>query len=390
MKKIFYLLIGLLLLPSMVKADMASPEVIMYDASVTNPNGIPIYVLEDSGYVDTGKKLPYGTVIKEIHEDDPVVIDNELVEGAEKGKFYVVMPSDLTATKSEYKITDKELGEEFGGYLTLVDIDIKKGPAASYPSTGKKIKAGTEISMRAVKIYDSEATDDDDYTIGPWYYVEYEGTKGFVDVLGDTIVMGDIKEIEAITAAKVEILDPKTKKVIKTIEPSTKIKAKIGDLDDWNRDYYIEYDGVKGIVNSYHIVIKHISKEEKNNQYVFESDMKIYDYAFNGDEVGGGNVVGTLPANTAFTSYYEAEYGFVYYENDTVKGWIDSYEEVEKDQPKKEETKKQLPKKEKTDVVVKPKNDYTLYICIGAAAVISITAIVVIVLLNKKKKSKEL
>ena len=34
MKKIFYLLINLLLLPSIVKADVAAPDVIEYDSSI--------------------------------------------------------------------------------------------------------------------------------------------------------------------------------------------------------------------------------------------------------------------------------------------------------------------------------------------------------------------
>ena len=59
--------------------------------------------------------------------------------------------------------------------------------------------------------------------------------------------------------------------------------------------------------------------------------------------------------------------------------WHDNKKATEQEQKndnKKEENKQ-----------VKPKKDYTLYICIGAGIIVSITAIVIVILINQKKKS---
>ena len=383
MKKIFYLLIGILLLPSMVKADMASPTVITYKAIVNNPNGIPEYKLSGDKYEKTGKTVKYGTVYV-ISGDEYI---DEYICADDDCKTYVRF-TDLTTADKEYKINKENIGDEYK-LTTIKKVDIKSGPANLY-ETISTLEPGTVLKGHEIINITDILDPVLEYipSLNPWYYVEYNGVKGFVNSYGGTMMIGDLEEGEFMTAAKVEIKDPITLKVLKTIEPSTIIKAKTGYLDDWSSDCYIEYDGVKGIADRYHLVSKHISEEEKYNKHTFKSDLNIYDVAYVGNEVGGGKVIGTLPANTTFTSYYEADYGYIYYEDANIKGWVNEYE----DTPKKEEpiVKPEEPKKEETDVVVKPKNDYTLYICIGIGVVLSLTAVITIILINKKKKNKEL
>ena len=375
MKKLFYLLLGILLiLPSVAKADMAAPGILTYKAVVNNPNGIDEYKIENGEKVKTGNKIPYGTTFEiEDEEYDIVFLDDDY-------KTFVLL-EDLTPAEKEYKLKDNEKGSKIAA-LTLKELDIKKGPASAYENTGIKIKAGTKITVTEILTDKSET---------PWYYVEYNGTKGYVDSFGGTIAF-NIKEKEIITDAKTEIVgDHTTDNVIKIIDANKKLKLKIGDLDMWTSYIYVEYDGVKGFISKGFI----IEKNSKEN-FEYENETKVYDivdFYINHDD-GEAKVIATLPANTTVTSEYYDFFNddIVYYEKDGVKGWI--YQKWEEDEiediappeePKKEEPKEEQKKEPKKEVKVKKNN--TLYICIGAGILLSLTAIVIVILINKKKKN---
>ena len=385
MKKVFYLLLGILLiLPSVAKADMSSPEVIQYKATVNNPDGIDEYKYDydNDGYVKTGKKIPYGSTYT-VYSDEFICIDNECES--------FVNPKDLTPIEKEYKLKDDELNKESISATALKDIEIKKGPAVAYGGTGVTIKAGTKFNMHEIFTGKSET---------PWYYVEYNGTKGYVDTYDDGIAY-NIRENEFITGNKIEILDPVTKKSIKTIDVYTKIKANIGTLSYWSKYGYIEYNGTKGLFDIYSVIEKN---EAIEITAVKETDLY--------SDLGAATKIGTIPVGTTFTSeYYDYTYeSIIYYEKDGVKGFaISDYEnwkfgdEEELETPTEEEKEEELetpteeekeePKKEEGNEIIKapkPKKDYTLYICIGAGILLSITAIVIVLLINKKKKQKEL
>ena len=196
---------------------------------------------------------------------------------------------------------------------------------------------------------------------------------------------GIVKKPAAIDASNVMIIDPKTKQVLKTIEPSTKIKAKIGNLGLWSRNSYIEYDGVKGIADTYYLVPK-----DTEDKYKFDHDMKIYDTVYVGDTISG-NVIGMLPANTTFKSRYMADYDYVYYESGTIKGWInESGYDYESEQDKidnNEDVKKEVENEEIKEIIA-PKKDYTIYYCIGGAVLLAVISSISIILVNKSRKNK--
>ena len=139
MKKLFYLLIAaVLLLPNIAKADMGAPMVAEYKASVTNPDGVYVYVYDSKQekYVKTDKIIPYGTVIKvyeeyEIEKAGIIDVKNSLVKDGEKNVTYYVYIKDLTLTNDKYEVNLNDLGGESEAY-TLKNLEIKKGPAASY------------------------------------------------------------------------------------------------------------------------------------------------------------------------------------------------------------------------------------------------------------------
>ena len=216
MKKLFYLLIGILLLPSIVKADMSAPIVIKYKAIVNNVNGVPEYKMSGEDYIKTGKTVEYGTVFTIYDEErDYVCIDAEC-------ETYAKI-SDLVTAEKEYKIKEESIGEKVK-LTTIKKVDIKSGPANLY-KTISTVKSGTTLNGNVIiKIDDSDYIEE----FNPWYYVEYNGVKGFVNSYGGTMIIGNIEEEEIITGDKVDIVDINTKKVLKTLEASTKIEAKIG------------------------------------------------------------------------------------------------------------------------------------------------------------------
>jgi hypothetical protein len=101
--------------------------------------------------------------------------------------------------------------------------------------------------------------------------------------------------------------------------------------------------------------------------------------------------IGSIPSGEKFTSsFYDTAIDCnIYYEKGNTKGWIYVVpddagncgiswidDDIEEDEPVNTN-------------VTKKTNSNTLYICLGAAIVISITAVVIVVLINKKKKSYE-
>lgn len=405
MKKLFYLLIGILLLiPAITKADMASPLVISYKATVNNPNGIDDYeektVNNESQWVKTGKKIPYGTIF-EIDEEDREYMCNE---------NYCAKYSDLVAIEKNYKLKQEEIGEEIT-FKTLKETNIKSGPAQAYETIGK-IKANETVKGKNV-IALNEAEEGDT----PWYYVEYNGIKGYVSELDDTMA-GKFYNSTIMAIEDIDLFDLNKNKV-KTLKAFETLDVKFCFLSGWSRYIYIETNDFKGYVDQWYVAFKGANindiKYEENEkfldtpiEYTTTDEIKVYEKANKFDS----KVITTIPKGTTFASeYYLSDYEdiFVYYEKDDIKGFAqtnnyecsdDGYscklnketnnnisEEPKKDEPKKEETNEE-PKKEVKKA--KSNNNTTLFICIGAGIILSITAIITIILINKKRKQKEL
>ena len=382
MKKIFYLILGVLLfIPALVKADMGAPIIKEYKASVINPKGATIYEY-DGKPIATEEKIAYGT---EVYVESEVEMDDCLVS-VNKGdaeESYFVKFKDITILVNNYKVNKKELTDKETA-LVLKDVKIRKGPALGYDSTGVTIKKGTKINIQWFKDEDENITDpienryDND---NPWVYVEYNGTKGFISIEG-TIAYREIKKA-MITNINAPITDGKN--TLSTIKVNTIIKDGIYLMDPWNSTYYIKYNGVAGYINMFDLV-------EKNKETEFTTKRKINIY----EEAGANKYenlksIGSIPSGEKFTSsFYNVDIDCnIYYEKGNTKGWIYVVpddagncgiswidENIEEDEPVNTN-------------VTKKANPNILYICLGAAIVISITAVVIVVLINKKKKSYE-
>ncbi len=433
MKKIIYVILGVLLfLPTIVKADMGAPMIKEYKASVKNPDGADIYRFDfdNEKYVKTGDKLKYGTIIIVDYEEDGWIEINtgeeseEENEAEEKEDLYVQL-KELTAVNKTYKVNSKELDTAISA-LIVKDQAIRKGPAYGYESTGKTIKAVTTVKVRGLLEYNEE--DKKYYDEGnPWMYVEYNGTKGFIEAYEGKVAFNKVTTT-VMANNDAEVINPQTGKKVGIIKANTKTNLTLYTLDAWYSDYYVEYDNVKGYVED-----EVVFPKQETLDFKITEKIKVYEtlkYNDDGDLIS--KLVTTLPKSTAFSSnYYLIFNGWVviYYEKGNVKGWISENEGTYNSEEEGEEYRDiadvlgfEYPedeniledKEEETgdnenveteqptevvpeDVVSDVKNDdkpssnsnQILYLCIGAAIVISLTAVVTILLVNKKKKNKK-
>ncbi|MBQ6285211.1 MAG: hypothetical protein IJK67_02740 [Bacilli bacterium] len=398
MKKVFYVILGILLiLPLTVNADMSAPMIERYKAVVTNPNGARLYEYgydaEDDTATDelvaTNVFIPYNKQIEVEGENE----DGETAWTDDYDGFFYLR--DITLVKKDYKIDTRKYGEKFTSTV-LKDTVIKKGPAEIYDSTGVTIKAGETITLRLV---DSEWN--------PWAYVEYNGIKGFINTMGGTVTYDEV-EIELITNVMIKLND----KV--TIPVNTVLKKDVYNLDPWNSKYYVKYNGAAGYINEEEIV----SKSDETMEITALEDLNIYEQANELINKKNLKVIGKLKKGTTFKTYYYDDYQecTAYYEKDNVKGWIyteydyeneldngEYYCGVQFGDEDEEEYEDPIETPDNPEVIVpidinpnptpteikRNPSMETLYWCLAAVAVVSITSIVTIVLINKKKNKEE-
>ncbi len=390
MKKIFYLIIGVLMsIPLFVKADMGSPMIETYKASIKNPEGAHVYKYDSDRrkYLVTSEVLPYGKEITVWYEEEGYAHIEE--------NNGTVKLTDITPVVKNYSVNLKDLLPSDSA-IVLVDQEIKKGPAEAYDGTGTVIPAGTKISIR---FFDSVAKESDH-----WVYVEYNGVKGFIDTLGAKIAYGKINDQQYMTNKLTVVKDPKTGEEIKKINVNTIIKGEVYVVDPWSRSYYLICDDFSGLVLEFDLAVKN----DEPIKYTILQDMNIFETI---DE--DAEVVGTITEGTVINAIYQFEdKGFlgIYYEKGNIKGWvtptydmnssswhqyIELYADYEKENldyylSQNEEVSSEEDIYYEEDEPQSYKNPKeTLYICIGIGFIICVTGGVIIALVNKKKKDKK-
>ena len=240
------------------------------------------------------------------------------------------------------------------------------------------------------------------YSMNNVYY-EKDNIKGWIiDEKNDVIAKDNDEDRikDYITTKEINIYDSSDKKnIVSKLPVNTKFT---NDYDSYSV-YYYENDNVKGFIIPDKNEIIYSNNETKVE---LRKDIKLYEEADTTSKV-----ITTLKSGTTFNSEYFTENnpGIIYYENGDTKGWIyytykDRLTDEEDDDNiilandykneniKENEEIKPIEEikqnEEKNEIKAeKPKKDYTLYICIGIAVIISITAIVTIILINKKKKT---
>lgn len=277
MKKIFILLlcIGSVILPSIVKADMGAPELISYEVIVTNKNGA-----KDS---DSDTVIPYDTVCTVNFETDWQGYLELTAECKGFSGTYTLRGEDVRILSDEYQPTSDDKLDSPVRFYIYKDIEMYSGPSYKYEQIGETIPAGQIVT---VTYADYEEV---------WGYTEYNGKKGWIYIYwydkGNKIarVIENDDEKKLITVRDIDRLykypndslvdsdgnRPDVDVIEVSIPAGTALTAEYHYpiLKD-NGLFYVEYNGVKGWIDSY----EGVAVRSKGSVLALSpNDIKIYD-----------------------------------------------------------------------------------------------------------------
>jgi hypothetical protein len=370
----------LLMLPVIINADMGSPMIEQYDAEVINKDGAYIYDYESGkGYYKTDKKIDYKQKVTVVSEED---YDETNIYCTITG-YQLIRCKDISAFSKDYKYDTTTFAQAIDS-IVLKDVEIKKGPALGFDSTGVKISSGNVIKVRAI----DESTQ--------WYYVEYNGTSGFISSANGAFTLGRA-ESAIISGKEVDIYDFNNNK-IGTIPTNTILKKGVYNLDPWFKKDYVNYNGIKGFVDN---------RDFANNSCATVETtivLKIY------DSTDANKEIGSLKSGTSFETQFittgllgEAQGSWIHYKKDNVEGWIFiDYEDngvklnytqtnsIELEDNNIQEDKPLVENNQNNTIVdpTKPLTKNTLIMIIMGAIITFLTIFIIVLLVNKKGENK--
>lgn len=363
MKKVIKYLIGILLLfPILVFADAGAPEYAPYDAYVSDKKGANLYEMKyengEDKLVSTKYFLEYNTDIK-IYEEMEISKGVVYGEISYDDKSLYLSLDKISPRKDVYTLDDlkKELGDSYeeatygvGRIITADDKTvIYNGPSIKYPVKNENIAKDTIFDVKA-DLYRWIYVENNDYSgwiKGDSNYAD--GNEGTLWLLEDSQAYAEPLNAKS---APLEITIPKGEKFNDTFEYY---------IEEGDKYYYserIEYNGetyyLKRSSNGHaystegkRLVVKELNATseitggesftipvhsvielsyETGDYYYVKYDNKegwikpidLADYMgaslmvakeINYYKTVGGNLVGTIPVNTEFKTYY------VYYQN---------------------------------------------------------------------------
>ena len=390
MKKfLFGMLILIMFIPFVVKADMGAPMLRQYEVLVAKEDGIDYYDYY-SGFKKKGtyNKDQVLTVIFESEEDGQKYLAVSTEGGYNYNDYYYVKASDVVVKNGEVKTSDSgvahlEKANKFRIYKE--DAIVRKGPSFMYDEVGK-VKKGTIGSYKF-------------YIEGSQYiYVDVDGVSGWIDTSDSNVLFYDGNYI---ASEKIELS-------CATIPVGT-VLTNVWRADSWGMKSLITYDDCTELFDNFR-TNKFVSLDETPKVNKISKDIKIYDTTSSNKKVlkevtKGSEVV-------FFTEYgyiedFEEHWDDVsyYVMYDGIKGWTSSlnYDDFTyvKDSeeslinPEEVEPPAEEPKEEEKD----EKNDdkksvldtkTVILMCVVAGVSICLTAIVTIILVNKKNKKVEI
>ncbi len=418
MKKLKYLLVLLLLVPYIVKADMAGPNYESYTMVVTDSKGVDYYGTKYeennpnpkvylAGHLNKGETFITndGGVGKDIieffHNDERCIIKNlnavEVVNKKNRKLDPTEKNEEISKIKGEAIVYAKD------------GVDIRKGPSSAYDKIGH-IKQYEKIEYQYV--YGIDGT--------THIYAEYDGKKGWISILNGSVYISDGGFYENGTKF---IAIKEIKLSCGETFPENSIFVPKYYSDNWSFSFLIEKNGCYGTAK-YRFYDDLNVLEFYKRKGTAKKDLSIYE--FSGSK---GKQLGTIPKGSKFTVLASIVYGDcrefgcdgsksletdVYLEYGNIKGWysgLDStygieypqtsgeeepqIEEETSDNEQEpelsedeilEEIKKDVEKKNKQ----KKKDNNTVLICVIAGSSISLAALVTIIIVNKKRKKKKI
>lgn len=391
MKKLLIFIICALFAPIVIFADMGAPAIKAYKAIIIADGGAIIYENPEDGGKATNEKIKKGEIVTISFEESGYALAQD---------YGYVKNSDISPVEKELKFKSSDWGKKTSG-IVLKKTDIRKGPAGAYEKTGV-LNPGD-----AVTIYLSFGSDGG----SSWAYVE---NKGYVDIIGGAIAYTP-RTSNLIAVYDISIGN-------ENIKSGTIFNAKIYNLDAWSFSYYIVYNGNKAVISTDKV-------EPENDEYTVTTlkDLNIYESLLSiDDKEKNYKKIGTLKKGETFKTNYVSEDNYsqkIYYDNGSIKGWLyiaDAWGEVSKvdvEYPKdrfeekivdekaenedisnetidveKTKTTNQTvstPQSTTTNEKVEKKVPNNLYIYIGFALCICVTAVVTTLLVNKKNKKEK-
>lgn len=383
------LLLALLFVPFLVKADMGAPEMLKYDVLVVKEEGIDRYTYDYKkmkyvvdGHIDKGTKITIEMEIKEGSTTYLYYRDNSAYES------YYVKSTDVVLAQEELSYKDSsvdKLDKEINIIINSDDVKVKKGPSEVYETVGI-LEKGTKGSYK----YHIENS--------VYIYVEMQGLKGWISIEDGGVLM---QTSDMIVAEPIKL-------TCGTI-PTNTVLEDVYVTDSWTGKTLIEYKGCKELWSSFKTPNLVPIVDDDTYAKVSE-DLKLY-------EDPKGKSVGVVKKGETVKIESDTYYGRTPYYTEDVNGegtlfvyvlyegkgywaeYTNDYEVVfektaapknaskEDKKDKKEEKKKQRDDDDEDD---EEGLDSTtiIIICVIAAVAFSLGALVTIILVNKRKKSK--
>lgn len=256
MKKILIILVGVLLLPLTVYADMGAPENLTYEIEVTSSDGATLYSMKCDIDYENCKLVKLGTIPKgetfEIYYEDNINGEFYAQVTYNKETGYIKL-SDITIISKEISLKDaSELEEPIEKTVLSKELTVHSSPAKAFKVVGT-IPKGEKIKLTY-------------YYGDTWYYVEYKDIKGWIDCFNGAI--GNYQDKDILILREKRMYDENSN-TITTIPANTKIKGYY-ELDAWSGAYYVEYDKNEGYVDFFDIA------RSENNKLKLFKDTEAY------------------------------------------------------------------------------------------------------------------
>ena len=362
-------------------ADMSAPEIRQFEVVVINPDGVDYYDYKE-------------VLAGHLNKDDIAVIMYEYngeytLGSSESDKYgnheilgYVNSLDGFSIVQDEVdptKITDdntiiKYETAQKARVNNADGVDMYAGPSSVYEKVGH-IDDKTTLTYK----YSTEGTH---------IYVEYNGKKGWVEILsGKVLVQNEAQYIfkDDITTECGTI-------------PRNTITTPTYRTDKWTHESVFEYNGCEFIYNTFR-------DEKVFSMYSYTEktivDLPLYEYA---DSTS--TLLGTVPAGTELTvlaskdTIGDPEY-VIYAKYNDIKGWAvgsgeifdystfaESNEKVEDSIKPTEEPK--TPAEPKVDVKKGISLQELIILCSMGGVLLIVTAVAVVILINKTKNNKDI
>ena len=393
MKKIIkYLLLTILFIPCIIKADMGAPMIRPYEMVVTNPNGIDYY-----GYDNNMNEVIKG----HLNKDDTFTVEYEydtvyniIINKNEYASLHSLDGTIPLKDEIKPEIEVNNSNENTAGIIKAITsnnealvyadegVDIKKGPAKGYTTIGH-IEKGKTIKYNYYY---------DDGTGIISIYVDYNGIKGWVEILNTKVLIENDKQLIAKNDYNLGCT---------TIPKNTIISPKY-TADAWSRKVLVEYNNCTKLYDKLNDSNLITLSNDDSEQGTANTEIDIYEFYNN-----GGTKIATIPNNATFIvlgianerGEEEADL-YVQYENN--RGWIHTSHNnyvwnFNNDDPSEITIPNTTPETTANNATIGPTKpettnktpiDYiTTYIIL--CSVIVIMAIIIIILINKNKNNKK-